>query len=188
MKTAALPTSLLLLGLAACSSAPAARGEGAAVKISAVVEAVDVPARTITLKGPHGDVETFRVGGEVKRLAEIKAGDTVTADYKVAATAELREPTAEERSQPLVLAQGADRAPSDQPPGAAFARAVRVVAPVESVDPETRTFTVRGPFEGTVRIRVEDPAAFGTVQKGKAIVITFAESLLLSVEPGPKKP
>jgi hypothetical protein len=188
MKKSLLALYGVMLALSACSSSPPARGEGAAIKVSALVEAVDVPARTITLKGPHGNVETFKVGEEVKRLAEIKAGDTITADYKVAATAELREPTAEEKNEPLILAQGADRAPADKPPGAAFARAVRMVALVESVNPTTQTFALHSPLEGTIAVHVEDSAAFAKIKPGQAVVATFVESLLLSVEPGPKKP
>src|SRR6185295_18193857 len=124
---------LAVLLLAACSSGPEAsstaraRGDIAGIKITAVVESVDLATRRITLKGPKGEPETYVAGPEVKRLAEIKAGDKITLDYKVGAVAELREPTEAEKAAPLVLAEGAQRAPSDQPPGGAFARAVRVV-------------------------------------------------------------
>jgi len=187
-----LSSVLAVLTLAACSStpeapaAPKARGEAAGIKVTSTVEAVDVAARRITLKGPKGNVETYLVDKEVRRLGEIKVGDKVTADYKVAAIAELREPTAEERSEPLVMAQGADRAPSDQPPGAAFARAVRVVALIESVDAAARTFSIRGPLDGVLQLRVEDAAAFASLKAGQAVVVVFAESLLLAVEPGSK--
>ena len=187
-----LSSVLAALTMAACSStpeapaAPKARGEAAGIKVTSTVEAVDVAARRITLKGPKGNVETYLVDKEVRRLGEIKVGDKVTADYKVAAIAELREPTAEEKSEPLVMAQGADRAPSDQPPGAAFARAVRVVALIESVDAATRTFNIRGPLDGVLQLRVEDAAAFASLKAGQAVVVVFAESLLLAVEPGSK--
>jgi len=187
-----LASVLAALTLAACSStpeapaAPKARGEAAGVKVSATVESVDVPGRRITLRGPKGNVETYLVDKEVRRLGEIRAGDRVTADYKVAAIAELREPTAEEKGVPLVMAQGADRAPSDQPPGAALARAVRMVAMIESVDAAARSFSIRGPLDGVLRLRVDDAADFAALKAGQAVVVVFAESLLLSVEPGPK--
>jgi Cu/Ag efflux protein CusF len=187
-----LSSVLAALTLAACSStpeapaAPKARGEAAGVKVSATVESVDVPGRRITLKGPKGNVETYLVGEEVRRMGEIKVGDRVTADYKVAAIAELREPTADEKGAPLVMAQGADRAPSDQPPGAAFARAVRRVARIESVDAAARTFSIRGPLDGLLQLRVDDAAAFAALKAGQPVVVVFAESLLLAVEPGPK--
>lgn len=172
-----------ILALAACSSsAPVARGESAETKVTSRVEAVDLDTRRITLKGPQGNIETFAVGPEVKRLAEIKPGDTVTTEYKVVAVAELREPTAEERTAPLVMVRGSDRAPSDRPPGAAFARAVRMVATIESVDAKTRTFVIKAPLKGTVQIHVDDAEAFSKLKPGMAIVTVYTETLLISVD------
>ncbi len=174
----------LVLSLAACSSAsgPIARGESAEAKVSSSVEAVDVAGRQITLKGPQGNVEVFTVGPEVKRLGEIKAGDTITTEYKVVAVAELREPTAEEKSAPLVMVRGADRAPSDKPPGAAFARAVRMVATIESIDEKARSFIIRAPLKGTVQVHVDDAEVFARLKQGMAIVAVFTETMLISVE------
>jgi hypothetical protein len=101
--------------------------------------------------------------------------------------AELREPTEEEKSAPVILKEGSDRAPAEKPPGAVFARAIRLVATVESVDAAARTFTVRGPLEGTVKFRVDPGVDFSSVSVGKAVVVMFVETLLLSVEPGPKE-
>lgn len=186
-------TAILVgLTLAACSSTPKpppgpkARGEAAGIKITATVTAVDLAERRITLKGPQGNSESYIAGPEVKRLAEIKVGDKISLDYKVAVVAELREPTEEEKKAPLVLAEGADRAPSDQPPGAAFGRAVRVVALIEAVDPAAKTFSVRGPLGGLVQVRVDDDALLASVKVWKAIVVTFVETALLTVEPGSK--
>jgi len=184
--------TLALIGslLAACSSspetAPQAHGEVAGIKISATVESVDLKSRKITLKGAKGNSETYIVGEEVKRLAEIKVGDVITLDYKVAAIAELRPPTEEEKKNPVLLAQGADRAPSSKPPGAAFARAVRVVAFVEAVDARSQTFSIRGPLGGLIEIPVSDPAMLSSVKVWQAVVVTFVESALLTVEPGSK--
>lgn len=187
--------TLMLLGLslAACSSsserpakAPTARGELIGMKVSTKVEAVDVAGRRITLKGPSGNPETFVVGEEVKRLAEIKAGDSISFEYKVAAIAELREPSADEKKAPLVVTEGADRAPSDKPPGAALARVIRVVAQIEMIDSATQSFSVRGPMGGLVRIPVADPAVLSSLKVWQGVVVTFIESALLNVEPASK--
>ena len=47
------------------------------VQVTANVEAVDYQKRTITLRGPQGNVMTYKVGDAVKRLNEVKAGDQV---------------------------------------------------------------------------------------------------------------
>lgn len=176
---------LLLAALASCAGASEpikARGEAVTLKTTCSVLAVDVASRQITLKGPRGE-GTFTIGPEVKRLSEIKPGDTITTEYKVAAISELRLPTEEEKKNPIVLSRGADRAPSDQPPGAAFARALRMVATIQSVDAASQTFEVRGPLDGVVKVRVDDAAAFGSLKSGQAVVVTFLETLLVSVEP-----
>src|SRR5690348_3244965 len=73
------------------------------VSATATVQAVDVEKRELTLKGPLGNVETLTVDKSVKRLNEIKVGDEVTAKYYISVAAELREPTAAEKDNPLLV-------------------------------------------------------------------------------------
>jgi hypothetical protein len=171
----------------AVAPAPVARGTAVVTQLSARVEAVDAGKRLISLKGPRGNVVEFKVGDQVKRLAEIRVGDTITAEYKVAALAELREATAEEKSAPIAAVAEAGRAASDAPPAAGISRAVRVVTTVEALDRSAQTITIKGPLDGMVAVHVDDPSAFGRLQLGQTIVVTFAESLVLAVEPGAKK-
>jgi hypothetical protein len=190
--------SLLGVVAASCSEAPPAqakkvetpyraRGEAAALQLSLAVEAVDVDRRLITLRGPGGNVGVYKVGEEVKRLSEIQAGQTITAEYKVAALAELREPTAAEKDSPLVVVEGGERDTLAPLPAAALGRAVRVVTTIEALDRSGKTLTVKGPLGGVVTLQVEDPAAFEHLQIGKSIVVTFAEALRLSVAGAPVK-
>jgi hypothetical protein len=200
MKTLSLRLiPLLTIALAAaCSDAPKeptkatgpvarARGEAAGLKVVLGVEGVDAEKRLITLRGPAGRVGTFPVAPEVKRLSEIHAGDTILAEYQVAAVAELREPTAEEEKAPLVLAEMVDRRPSNLPPGATLARAVRVVTTIEAVNVTAATVTLRGPLDGQVLAKVEDASILPQLRAGQKIVVTFAETLILSVDPGTRK-
>jgi len=193
--TRLIPAILALLASVSCSDAPqqqaadpagGARGAAGVARLTLSVLAVDADKRLITLKSPEGATAQYTVGKEVKRLAEIHAGDTIVAEYKVAASAELREPTAEEKASPLVLVQGADRAPAQMPPGAAFARIVRAVTTVVSIDAKAKTFTVKGPLQGMVDVALGDSDAHRSLKVGQTIVVTFAESFLLSVEPGAK--
>ena len=167
-------------------SAPVARGEAATVHASFSVEAVDVEKRHITLKGPRGNTAVYEVGDQVERLSEIKPGDTIHAEYTVGAAVELREPTAEEKSAPLTEVTGTERATSDEPPAGGVGRVVRAVASIESLDPTTQSVTVKGPEEGLVTVHVEDPTVFNKLKVGDPLVVTFAEKLVLSVQPGAK--
>ena len=47
------------------------------IEVTGNVESIDTNNRTIALKGPAGNVRTYKVGSEVKRLNEIKKGDQV---------------------------------------------------------------------------------------------------------------
>jgi hypothetical protein len=49
--------------------------------ITAKVTAIDQKTRVVTLTGPEGNSVTFTAGPDVKRLAEVKQGDTVTVRY-----------------------------------------------------------------------------------------------------------
>jgi hypothetical protein len=164
-------------------SAPVARGEMATTHMSFSVEAVDVEKRHITLKGPEGNTGVFEVGDQVQRLSEIKPGDTIHADYTVGAVAELREPTEEEKSAPLTEVTAASRGTSEEPPAAGIGRSVRAVASIESLDPTAQSATVKGPEGGVVTVHVEDPTVFNSLKVGQPIVVTFAEKLVLAVQP-----
>ena len=48
---------------------------------TAIVESIDAKTRTITLKRPDGTFVGTVAGPEVKRFAEIKVGDKVSAKY-----------------------------------------------------------------------------------------------------------
>src|SRR5512144_462557 len=56
-------------------------GMSEAVMITATVQAVDLTARTVTLKGPKGKVETVKVDASIKNLDRLKVGDEVVAKY-----------------------------------------------------------------------------------------------------------
>jgi hypothetical protein len=46
-------------------------------EITATVEAIDYQARTVTLKGPRGNMRTIKVDPSVKRFDQVKKGDEV---------------------------------------------------------------------------------------------------------------
>ncbi len=47
------------------------------VEMTARVEAVDLAARTVTLRGPDGGVRVIQVDDRVRRLDEVKTGDEI---------------------------------------------------------------------------------------------------------------
>ncbi len=162
------------------------RGVAALVSMTFTVESVDVPNRTITLKGPQGKTATFRAGEEVKRLSEIKAGDTIVVQYHVGVAGEQREPTAEEKASPLQVVQSTTRAPSDVPAAVSLTRAVKAVTTVDAVDRSAQTVTLKGPQGNRATFKVEDRTTLSGLQPGQTVIASFAERLVMAVEPGTK--
>jgi hypothetical protein len=166
---------------------PVTRHEAELTTITATVESVDLEKREVTLKGPGGNEVTLKADKSVKRLDEIKPGDLVRATYYQSVAAVLREPTAEEKANPLVVEEGAARAPETEAPGAGVARRVKVVATIESIDRSAQTVTVKGPRGKTVTAKVEHPENLEKMQVGRTIVITYTEALALTLEKIGKK-
>jgi hypothetical protein len=149
---------------------------------TATVQAIDLAKREVTLKGELGDIETVVVSDEVKRLDEIKVGDTVTAKYYIGITAELRAPTAAEKAEPFKVIEGTGRTPAGSTPGAGAMRAIRVVATVEGLDRPTQTVTLKGPGGRYFKLRVADPTILEKPRLGDTVVFTAAEALAVSIE------
>jgi hypothetical protein len=62
-----------------------------------------------------------------------------------------------------------------------------VVTTIDAIDAGKGTVTVKGPLGGRVTAEVQDKSLIPTVKVGQSIIATFSETLLLTVEPGPKK-
>jgi hypothetical protein len=63
-----------------------------AVEVKASVVAIDYQTREVTLKGPEGKVIKVKAGAEVKRLNEVKQGDSVVARLTRAVSIEVSKP------------------------------------------------------------------------------------------------
>ncbi|PWB67455.1 MAG: hypothetical protein C3F14_02160 [Deltaproteobacteria bacterium] len=61
------------------------------VEATTTVEAVDLAKRTVTVKGPKGNVRTFNVGDQVK-LDQVKVGDHVVTRFTEAVAISVEKP------------------------------------------------------------------------------------------------
>jgi hypothetical protein len=173
-------------GGVAVVSEPGRAGAVRAVEASASVVGIDKATRTVTLKGPKGEVFDIVAGAEVKNFDQIKVGDAVVARYAQALTLELRK-TKGAAGGPVV-SDGAARAKPGERPAVAGARQVTVIADVVAVDAKASTITLRGPKGKVVVLDVQNPEQFKVVKTGDQIEVTYTEALALSVEAAAKKP
>ena len=168
----------------AVASEPGKAAIVSAVEISAQVVAIDKGTRTVTLKGPKGNVVDIVAGEQVKNFDQIKLGDLVVARYAQALTLELRKTRA--ASGEAVVKEEAAKAKAGDKPAVAGARSITLLADVVGVDPKASTITLKGPKGNEVTLDVRNPEQFKVVKKGDQVEVTYTEALALSVEPAPK--
>lgn len=151
------------------------------MEISAQVLAIDKATRTLTLKGPKGNVVDIVASDEVKNFDQIKVGDLVVARYAQALTLELKKPGSADGG--IVVTEKAGHAKPGERPAVAGARQVTALADVIVVDPKASTITIRGPRGNVMTLDVMNPDQFKVVKQGDKIEVTYTEALALSVEP-----
>ena len=147
---------------------------------TATVEAIEAGSRTITLKKPDGTFVSVVAGPEVKRFAEIKIGQKVTARYYENVVVRLKAPGESE----VVSAERA-ATPSEQVlPGGTKAKQLTITATITAIDMNTPSITFTGPNGWKYTSKVQDKAALAKVKTGDKVDITWTEAMLVSVEPG----
>ncbi|MBW1742777.1 MAG: hypothetical protein JRJ47_05020 [Deltaproteobacteria bacterium] len=158
---------------------PAAKEKWIRVNIDATVENINAEKREITLKGPEGNMVTVTASEAVKRFDEIKVGDTIQAEYLTFLRAEFREPTAEEKANPLVVVADAGRAPKEMDPAGAVGAVVKAVVTVVSIDTEGKRVAIQGPRGNFMILPVEDEAVLNNLKVGEIVIMTYAEAVAL---------
>jgi hypothetical protein len=171
-------------GGAVITSEPGRASIVRAAELSAQVVALDKASRTITLKGPKGNVVDVVAGDEVKNFDQIKLGDFVVARYAESLTLELKK-TKVKAGEPTVTEAAVRAKPGERPAGA-VGREVTAIADVIGVDPKKSTITLKGPRGNVVTLNVQNPDQFKVVKMGDQVEVTYTEALALSVEPAPK--
>jgi hypothetical protein len=160
-----------------------ARPVGAVVidgaKLTATVEAIDLAKRLVTLKGPEGNLVTFKAGEAVRNLDQVKVGDKVVAVYLESVAVFVRRagdpPSAGETDMVGVAPKGAK-------PGVLMVQTNEVSAKVEAIDLKARTITLMGPEGKTMKVKVDKSVkGINKLKKGDDIVLRVTEALAITV-------
>jgi hypothetical protein len=152
------------------------------VSAEARVQGINKQNRELTLRGQKGDLITLEADESVERFDEIELGDIVKADYWAYFKAEFRDPTPEEMKEPLVILAEAAKADLDMPPAAVVSGVVKAVVTIEIINRPDMVVTVKGPGGNYVSIPAYDPVLLTELRIGEVVVVTYAESLALSLE------
>jgi Cu/Ag efflux protein CusF len=182
----AFPIAFAVLALSAACATPQEaqlpkRTETQTATATAVVQAIDLNTREVTLKGEDGNVFSFIAGDQVKNLPQVHVGDTVKATYTESLALEVRRV---EGASPEVSASatGGSAAPGEKPAGT-VGRTVTASAVITAIDRTANTVTLRGPSGNSRVVQVRDPKNLENVQVGDMVYATYTQSLGLAVEP-----
>ena len=146
---------------------------------TATIQAIDSTARTITLRDPKGQEDTFAVGPEVKRFDELKVGDTVKMTYYESLVLQVRKPG--EKPGTATVDAAAARGTAALP-SAALAVQDKMTVTVKAIDPAVPSVTVTTPDGRTVSRKVENKKNIEGLKVGDQIDITFTRALLTNIE------
>ena len=153
------------------------------VTLTAVVEAKDVAARSLVLRGPRGRTVPVLADAGVKNFDAIKVGDMVTAKVSEAATVSLRK--GGDGIRESAVREGAATSDNGMP-GAAAARMTTIVANVWAIDRKKNVLSVRGPKGNVTDINVDDPARLKDIRVGDQLEVKYVEAVALGLTRLPK--
>ena len=181
-RTAAFLAMAMFIATVAAAQIKTLPGES--ITVSATVTAIDHTTRLVTLKKSDGEVIQTMASPEVKRLAEIKVGDTVTAKYSENLILRVMKPG----EAGINSATGGVAAGTGARPSATVTAQRTITATITGIDPAVPSITLMGPApeKRVYTTKVADREALKQVKVGDRLDVTFAAAVLVSVDP-PKK-
>jgi Cu/Ag efflux protein CusF len=160
-------------------------GESQTIKVRALVKAIDLTKREVTLVGPQGNVVAVHAGDAVRNLDKVKVGDTVVATYYGSVVLVLSAPGSAIPDDQAAVAAG--RAPRGHMPAAAAGVKVVVTGTVVGVDLSAHTISLVDPSGGMVHtFTVTDPhrqAALKRVKLGDTLTAIGTEAVAVALDP-----
>ncbi len=173
----------VVLLLAAPAFAQTKTITGETVTKTATVEAINYGTRELTIKGADGKYVTFTASSEVKRLNEVKVGDTITAKYYENLVIRVKLPGEKDVDSTKA---GATPGAGAKPSGT-MAEQRTITVTITEIDPKVPSITFKGPNNWTYSSRVEDKQALAKVKVGDKLDLTWTQAVLVEVTPAAKK-
>jgi len=181
---------VLLPGLVACSAVDQPELERVAEqqsyqKATAVVEAIDLASRMVTLRvDGHDEDIVMQVGEQARNLDQLVVGDRVVVEFREALAVDLKKGGGLDQTSGMATAT--TRADKGEKPGGSLANLITVVATILAIDPDEPSVTLRGPEGNIVEVLVQQPEKLEQVRVGDQVVISYSQAVAISVTPAPE--
>jgi len=189
MKAATIGAALMVAAFAAAqpawaqdAMASAAQGivsEVQPVHLKAQIVGIDPGTRTLTLKGPAGNVVVVLVSQQVAGFDQLLIGDRVDVLYKNALLVKADKVTGADKG---IRARVDTQVYAPASGGFASARQVEVLATVQKIDHKKRLVTLRGAYQ-TQTLEVGPDVDLKGVKVGDTIHAVFVSAAAVQVTP-----
>ena len=175
---AVLTVALCLTGAPVAAQQPITKARS--ISATATIQAIDTTSRSITLRDPGGNEETYSVGPQVKRFDEFKVGDTVKMTYEESIVLQVHQ-AGEKAGASSTAAVTPGTGP--RPSGSIRTQDTMTVT-VKAMDLSAPSITVTTPDGRTVTRKVEDKKNLQGLKAGDQIDIIYTRAFVTSIEPG----
>jgi Cu/Ag efflux protein CusF len=145
------------------------------------IENVDTENHKVTIKDTDGKLYILTVSPRIN-IDELNKGDRVSATFFHSVALDVREPTDEDRKNPLQIEEGMIPPPPNAPPEVTAVRQIKALVKVVERDPSNQTVVVSGPEGRSVAIQIPDKEMFDTLKMGKEAVIMYTEAIAVKID------
>ena len=177
----------LIILLSAVALPVAAQIKDAAVAVQeseavVTVTKVDKETRTVTFRGPRGNLGTLSVPKESQNFDQVKPGQQYKMKYVEAVAVDIRKGGAPSAA----AAQDMKLNPKGKP-GGIVVQTVQLAGVIDAVDYKERYVAVRGPKGNVVPLKVADAINMEPLSAGDRITVTHTAALAIEMVEQPKK-
>ena len=141
------------------------------------VTKIDKEARTVTFRGPRGNLGTLDVPKESQNFEQVKVGQQYKMKYVEAVAVEIRKGGAPSAT----AAQEMKLNPKGAKPGGVVVRTVQLAGVVDAIDYNERYLSVRGPKGNIVPLKVAQEVDLKQIAAGDRITVTHTAALALEM-------
>jgi len=183
--TLGIAAAALLLGLPACASHRPMEKHQTQVEQEAVatIDAINVPERLVTLRGPKGNQFIVRVDESVTDFPRGRVGDQVRIRYYESFAVQMKKPG--EGVKGLEVTEETSKAKPGTPAKEGAKIEAKATVKIEAVDKSMNTVTFTGP-RGRRTVQIYDASLQEFVRKlrpGDEVEVTYTEALAVALEP-----
>jgi hypothetical protein len=162
---------------------PSAPGTASATRLAvdtATIVGIDLPGRIITLRRRSGEVQSFKVGPEVTRLAEFAVGDVIRLEYQQGLVLEFQP----EGSATVAPESGATtgRSGRDELPAAVVNAGIQATVKVTAIDVAGRLVSFQAPGGAIYQVKAGPGIQVEKLKVGDRLLATYVENVALKLE------